>query len=272
MENDGYTVFSFSWGGFFANSHGFKIEETSEGYIGTETEMFADDPRRSFKVSERDVENLRMKLRNLGADEWFSRYENYNVLDGVQWGMTLDGTEHYGSNSFPPNFTSLSNYLAEKFDCPGLHIEEAFEDSFPENPDPIAHIAEYHTWMGDPNDKLEQKRIASLDENELEEERLSLNRTHSQMLHDLDILVRRKPELIDYQEIVEKSGVGFNLDEMRSADLSDLDAETILAMMIYIYRADRFDGWSENFLDCMQDGTFKRWLARLADLIEYPVL
>lgn len=126
--------------------------------------------------------------------------------------------------------------------------------------------------MGDPDDELEQKRIAALDEDELEAERLSLHKTHIQMLRDLDMLVHRKPELIDYQEIIERSGIGFSLDEMRAADLSNIDADTILAMMAYIYRADRSCGYQEHFRVCIQDGTFKRWLARLVDLIDYPAL
>lgn len=184
--------------------------------------------------------------------------------------MTLEGTEYHESNSFPKNFSRISNYISDKFDCPGLYIENAFENEFPEHPDPITHIVDYYLWMGDPSDKLERERTESLDEEELEEERLRLQEMHIQMLHDLDMLVRRMPEFADYQGIIERSGIGFGLDEMRSADLSDVDAVVILAMMIYIYRSDRFCGYQEHFQECMQDGTFKRWLVRLAEIINYP--
>lgn len=271
MSQDRYTVFSFSCGGFFAGIHYVKIEKISDRYEGTAFEMFADEPMRAFELSEDDVREIENKLRSFGVDGWFSRYWNHNVLDGTHWDMELEGKECYGSNSFPPNFARLSSYLADRFECPGIEIEEDTERMFPDDHDPIAHIVEYYSWMGDPDDKLERERIDSLDPEELEEERLALHRTHRQMLNDLDKLVSRRPEFIEYRDIVEKSGIGPTLEEMRRADLSSVDADTIVAMMIYIYRADRFDGWSDNFLDCMKDGTFKRWLARLAELIDYPV-
>lgn len=271
MDQDRYTVFSFSCGGFFAGSNSVRIEKVGDKYEASAFEMFADEPTRTFEMSEDDVRDLEKQLRAFGVDEWFSRYWNHNVLDGTQWDMEYEGRELYGSNSFPANFAKLSSYLADRFECPGIEIEDGLEKEFPDCHDPIAHIAEYYSWMGDPSDKLERERIESLDHEELEEERKALDRTHMQMLSDLDKLVRIKPELIDYKDIVERSGIGFSLDEMRNADISCVDADTIVAMMIYIYRADRFCGYQEHFLECMKDGTFKRWLGRLAELVDYPV-
>lgn len=272
MRQDRYTIFSFSCGSFFAGNNTVKLEKIGDRYEATTFEVFADEPTRTFVMSEVDVRKLERQLRSFGIDEWFSRYCNHNVLDGMQWNMEFEDYEYYGSNSFPPNFAKLSKFLAERFACPGVEVEEDLEKDFPDSLDPIAHIAEYYSWMGDPDDKLERKRIASLDEEEPEEECLDLHRTHHQMLRDLDMLVLRRPELTDYRGIIERSGVGLSLAAMKDTELSDLDAITIVAMMIYIYRADRFDGWSDDFLKYIKDGTFKRWLARLAGLIDYPVL
>lgn len=271
MEQDRYTIFSFSCGGFFAGSNTVKIEKVGDRYEATAFEMFADEPTRTFEMSEEDVQGLERQLREFGIDEWFSRYWNYNVLDGTQWDMEFEGREYYGSNSFPPNFAKLSSFLADRFECPGVEIEGDIESQFPDDHDPIAHIVDYYSWMGDPDDKLERERIESLDPEELEDERRALDRTHIQMLNDLDKIVGRRPEFIDYKDIVEKSGIELRLEDMRRADLNSIDADTIVAMMIYIYRADRFCGYQEEFLECMKDGTFKRWLARLAELIDYPV-
>lgn len=271
MGQDRQTVFSFSCGGFFAGSNNVKIERIGDRYEATSFEMLADEPMSTFEMSEDDVRELEGQLRGFGVDEWFSRYWNHNVLDGTQWDMEFEGHEYCGSNSFPPNFAKLSGFLADRFECPGIEIEDATEGEFPDCHDPITHLADYCSWMGDPGDKRERGRVESLDPEELKDEREALERTHIQMLNDLDKLVSRRPEFIDYMGIVERSGIGLGLEEMRSADLSGVDADTIVAMMIYIYRADRFSGYQEDFLECMKDGTFKRWLGRLAEFVDYPV-
>ena len=52
---------------------------------------------------------------------------------------------------------------------------------------------------------------------------------------------------------------------LRELDVRDLDADVIIAMMAFIYRADRWDGYSEDFLECVTDGTFDRWLEALSE-------
>ena len=41
--------------------------------------------------------------------------------------------------------------------------------------------------------------------------------------------------------------------------------KAIIAMMAFIYRAARWDGYSEDFLECVTDGTFARWLEALSE-------
>ena len=69
-------------------------------------------------------------------------------------------------------------------------------------------------------------------------------------------------KLTQYSKIIE--GNGIDMGEVKQADVSNLDAVCICAMIVANIRAERFcDG---AILASCEDGTFKRWLARLKEI------
>ena len=141
---------------------------------------------------------------------------------------------------------------------PGCEPEECFVER-PGEIDPREHIALYLNRVGDGR---EQKRM---DADELEEHMEDMRLTASEMRADIDALASAEPRFQRYSEIIEDAGIEPNVQRMMELDLRDLDADAIIAMMAFIYRADRWDGYSENFLECVTDGTFARWLEALSE-------
>ena len=74
-------------------------------------------------------------------------------------------------------------------------------------------------------------------------------------------------ELTRYREILEKNGLKWSMASMKQADVSQLDAECVLALIIGAMRADRFsEGTLKHFFD---SGTMLTWLKRLKAIDKY---
>ncbi|WP_349947248.1 DUF6508 domain-containing protein [Lacrimispora sp. BS-2] len=71
-------------------------------------------------------------------------------------------------------------------------------------------------------------------------------------------------ELNRYGEILEKNGLQWGIESMKDAEVSSLDAQCIMALIIGAVRAERFcDG---ALLDFFKSGCFEKWLNRLKDI------
>ena len=69
-------------------------------------------------------------------------------------------------------------------------------------------------------------------------------------------------ELTQYGKIIEDNGI--DMGKVKQADVSDLVAVCVCAMIVANIRAERFcDG---AILSSCEDGIFKRWLARLKEI------
>lgn len=69
-----------------------------------------------------------------------------------------------------------------------------------------------------------------------------------------------------YEKILQANGIEWNYDSMIKADVSVLDAQCILALLIASLRAERFcDG---ALLEFIKSGAVTRWLKRLQELDE----
>ena len=69
-----------------------------------------------------------------------------------------------------------------------------------------------------------------------------------------------------YAEILQANGIEWNYDSMIKADVSVLDAQCILALLIASFMAERFcDG---ALLEFIKNGAVIRWLKRLQELDE----
>ena len=72
-------------------------------------------------------------------------------------------------------------------------------------------------------------------------------------------------ELTHYVEILEKNGLEWGTKSMSDADVSDLDAQCVMALIMGAVRAERFcDG---ALLGFFKDGSIKKWLERLKEVV-----
>ena len=83
---------------------------------------------------------------------------------------------------------------------------------------------------------------------------------YSEMVHDF-IKDVYDFELTRYGEILEKNGLEWGSKSMSEADVSSLDGQCIMALIMGAVRAERFcDG---ALLGFFKDGSIKKWLERL---------
>ena len=71
-------------------------------------------------------------------------------------------------------------------------------------------------------------------------------------------------DMKNYREILEKAGIEWGTNSMEGAIVSDLDARTVLALLIGAIRANRFCEGA--LLDFMKSGAIQRGLVRLKEL------
>lgn len=251
---DHIRIFSFSIGGFFEGRKELVITDTGDGLTASYSEMLHPEADRTFAVTEEDLSELEKALSDAGIERWFSHYWS-PVLDGTQWELNYGGRAYGGSNSYPEDFAALSAFLEERFGISGFEPEECFIERDGEH-DPREHIALHRFSVGSPNTE-------EMDEEELEEREKEMRQAADDLRADLDVLVRMEPRFRSYDEILGDAGIDRSLDRMKSEDAKALDADAVIAMMIYIYRSDRWCGYSEDFLGCVSDGTFAKWLDAL---------
>ena len=73
-------------------------------------------------------------------------------------------------------------------------------------------------------------------------------------------------ELKNYQKLLEDRGLKWSMDSFREADVSIIDAQGILAMLVGLLRAERFsDGV---VLEALESGLVLKWLERIRDIVE----
>lgn len=270
MGDKAYSLFKFSCGGYFSGWNEFKIDVDGDTYTASLVDKLAGQTEFAREITESELTAFERCLQDAGVQDWFCHYNNWMVLDGTQWEMEYEGMPYSGSNSYPSGFFQLVDYLADHFDCECFRfeddLEEESEDQDTEQPElwdpylnPLSHIAEYAHLVRDPEtDTIED------DEEELAEYGV----VAKQMRHDFDVLVGIEPKFKNYMEIVDEGGAPKGSEAMRECDPGSFDADTLVAMMIYIYREDRFCGYQEHFRDYVKDGTFKRWLDRLSCLVK----
>jgi hypothetical protein len=71
-------------------------------------------------------------------------------------------------------------------------------------------------------------------------------------------------ELNRYGEILEKNGLEWGIESMKEAEVSSLDAQCVMALILGAVRAERFcDG---ALLDFFESGCIEKWLNRLKEI------
>ena len=92
--------------------------------------------------------------------------------------------------------------------------------------------------------------------------------TVDRLADDIYKFAKESDEIVPskYAEILQANGIEWNSDSMIKADVSVLDAQCILALLIASLRAERFcDGALLGFIE---SGAVTRWLKRLQELDE----
>lgn len=95
---------------------------------------------------------------------------------------------------------------------------------------------------------------------------VAYNRVVSEFEHAVyDFLDEHKAmELNRYSDILEKVGINWSSESMKSADVSELDGRTVMALILGAIRAERFcDG---ALLDFFRNGCITKWLSRLQQI------
>lgn len=71
-------------------------------------------------------------------------------------------------------------------------------------------------------------------------------------------------ELTHYRDILERNGLEWDSQAMSGADVSELDGQAVMALLLGAVRAERFcDG---ALLGFFEDGSMRRWLLRLKEV------
>ena len=71
-------------------------------------------------------------------------------------------------------------------------------------------------------------------------------------------------ELTHYHDILERNGLEWGGQAMSGADVSELDGQAVMALLLGAVRAERFcDG---ALLGFFEDGSIRRWLLRLKEI------
>ncbi len=71
-------------------------------------------------------------------------------------------------------------------------------------------------------------------------------------------------ELNRYGDLLQSRGIEWNSESMRQADVSELDAQGVLALIMGAVRADRFA--EGTLLDFFASGCMSKWLRRLREI------
>ena len=71
-------------------------------------------------------------------------------------------------------------------------------------------------------------------------------------------------ELVKYNEILSNNGIRWGAKSMETADISDKNAQCIMALLIGVLRADRFS--EGTLLSFLKSGAILRWLERLKEI------
>ena len=71
-------------------------------------------------------------------------------------------------------------------------------------------------------------------------------------------------KLTHYHDILERNGLEWDSQAMSGADVSELDGQAVMALLLGAVRAERFCDWA--LLGFFGDGSMRRWLLRLKEI------
>lgn len=87
-----------------------------------------------------------------------------------------------------------------------------------------------------------------------------------ELIHAVSEFVEKNPDMgvHNYSEILKANGIEWGTRSMEAADVSKLDTQAVLALLLGAIRAERFcDG---ALLGLLESGAILRWLKRLQEI------
>ncbi|MBO4368528.1 MAG: hypothetical protein J5803_00275 [Desulfovibrio sp.] len=88
------------------------------------------------------------------------------------------------------------------------------------------------------------------------------------VIKEIYAIVEANPdmELKDYEWVLKQKGIPMSGDSFKDTDVSKLDGQAVMAMLVCIVRTDRFiEGL---LLEYLENGKFAEWIGRLKELDE----
>ena len=96
------------------------------------------------------------------------------------------------------------------------------------------------------------------------------NRVKRQLIQEIQNFVDRHSdyELVRYQDILKQNGLEWSVESMQRADVSKLNGQCVMALLVGAYRADYMTGgWEDGpWTELFESGCIKQWLLRLKEL------
>lgn len=96
------------------------------------------------------------------------------------------------------------------------------------------------------------------------------NRVKRQLIQEIQNFVDRHSdyELVRYQDILKQNGLEWSIESMQHADVSKLNGQGVMALLVGAYRADYMaGGWEDGpWAELFESGCVKRWLLRLKEI------
>ena len=71
-------------------------------------------------------------------------------------------------------------------------------------------------------------------------------------------------ELGKYQDILRANGISGGIKSIKNADVSQMDDKSVLALLVWAARAERY--LTASWLDLFESGAVKKWLLRLKEI------
>lgn len=95
---------------------------------------------------------------------------------------------------------------------------------------------------------------------------INYSETVEKFIKDLNIFIikNKELELNKYEDILQRNGIQHNIDVIYNTDVSDKDAQCVMAMFMFVLRAERFS--EGNILDFLECGSIIKWLKRLNEI------
>lgn len=255
---------TFRIGGFFDGFRSYIVELSDD--LNAYTKLWEEEESLNLLDDNEEPftkDTFLAALINLHIGEWRRNYSTkrfgYMVYDGTQWELEFEYNKGHksirfaGDNSYPYNFNQFQRLFG---------IDDTEEDEMSK----FDILTKYIPLI---QDHSFCERVVYKDGTLKEPIQIS-NVNYSEILYNFidDVYTfeerNKDMELTCYEKILEDHGLEWAEDSMKNADVSSLNAQVILALIMGAIRADRFSEGA--LLDFFESGCILKWLESLKSI------